>query len=118
MDTLKERGLAKGASLDNAVLVTSQKALNKRGLYFSDEFVRHKILDLIGDIALLGRPLHAHIVAIRTGHDMQLRLLRRSKQLRKPATMKGDRIMIDIAKIMKALPTRHPFSTRRPHLVE
>lgn len=81
MDTLKKRGLAKGGSLDNAVLVTSQKALNKRGLYFSDEFVRHKILDLIGDIALLGRPLHAHIVAIRTGHDMHLRLLRRLKQL-------------------------------------
>ncbi|MDD2207570.1 MAG: UDP-3-O-acyl-N-acetylglucosamine deacetylase [Aminobacterium sp.] len=81
MDALRERGLARGGNLENAILVTPHEALNQKGLYFSNEFVRHKILDIIGDLALLGRPLHAHIVAIRTGHDMHLRLVRRLKRM-------------------------------------
>ncbi|WP_286978750.1 UDP-3-O-acyl-N-acetylglucosamine deacetylase [Aminobacterium sp. UBA5514] len=81
MDDLIGRGLAKGGTLSNAILVTGKKAETEGGLRFPNEFVRHKVLDIIGDLTLLGRPLHAHIVAIRTGHEMHLRLVRRLRAL-------------------------------------
>nr|WP_321499924.1 UDP-3-O-acyl-N-acetylglucosamine deacetylase [uncultured Dethiosulfovibrio sp.] len=67
---LRDRGLSLGGSLDNAVVVDGMEVLAKGGLRFPDEFVRHKILDLIGDLSLLGRPLSAHVIAIRAGHRM------------------------------------------------
>jgi UDP-3-O-[3-hydroxymyristoyl] N-acetylglucosamine deacetylase len=73
---LREAGLALGGSLDNAVVVGEQGLLNP-GLRFPDEFVRHKMLDLTGDLSLLGRPLRAHVVAYRAGHDLHARLARR-----------------------------------------
>ena len=73
---LRENGLALGGSLDNAVVIGDDGILNP-GLRFDDEFVRHKMLDLTGDLSLLGRPLRAHVVAYRAGHDMHGRLARR-----------------------------------------
>ena len=73
---LREKGLALGGSLDNAVVVGDAGVLNSE-LRFPDEFVRHKMLDLTGDLSLLGRPLRAHIVAYRAGHDLHARLARR-----------------------------------------
>ncbi len=67
---LRERGLSMGGSLDNALVVDGMRVLAKGGLRFSDEFVRHKILDLIGDLSLLGRPLAAHVIAFKAGHSM------------------------------------------------
>lgn len=67
---MRERGLAMGGSLENALIVDGMKVMAKGGLRFSDEFVRHKILDLTGDLFLLGRPLAAHVVAFRAGHVM------------------------------------------------
>ena len=73
---LRDSGLARGGSLENAVVVGEQGLLNP-GLRFPDEFVRHKMLDLTGDLSLLGRPLRAHVVAYRAGHDLHARLARR-----------------------------------------
>jgi UDP-3-O-[3-hydroxymyristoyl] N-acetylglucosamine deacetylase len=73
---LRRAGLARGGSLENAVVVGDEGILNE-ALRFGDEFVRHKMLDLTGDLALLGRPLRGHVVAFRAGHDMHLLLARR-----------------------------------------
>ncbi|MDH5298300.1 MAG: UDP-3-O-acyl-N-acetylglucosamine deacetylase [Desulfobulbaceae bacterium] len=72
---LKEHGYALGGSLDNAVVVDRLGVLNKEGLRFADEFVRHKVLDLIGDLALLGCPLLGHVIASKSGHAQHLRLM-------------------------------------------
>jgi UDP-3-O-[3-hydroxymyristoyl] N-acetylglucosamine deacetylase len=76
VETLRRQGLALGGSLGNAVVIGEDRILNS-GLRFPDEFVRHKMLDLTGDLSLLGRPLRAHVVAYRAGHDLHARLARR-----------------------------------------
>ncbi len=65
---LLEKGLLKGGALENAVLIQGDKVLNPEGTRFPDEMVRHKILDLIGDLSLLGSRLSAHVIAICSGH--------------------------------------------------
>ena len=75
VDALRELGLAQGGSLTNAVVLDDNRVLNST-LRFDDEFVRHKILDLIGDLALLGHPLLGHVMALRAGHDLHGRLVR------------------------------------------
>lgn len=76
VEALRRRGLAKGGSLDNAVVLGAGGILNGE-LRFPDEFVRHKMLDLTGDLSLLGHPLLGHVVAYRAGHDLHARLARR-----------------------------------------
>lgn len=66
--TLLDRGLIKGASLDNAVVIKDDTILSKDGLFFPDEMVRHKILDMVGDLSLVGFDFQAHIISIRSGH--------------------------------------------------
>ncbi len=75
VERLRENGLALGGSLDNAIVVDQFGVLNKGGLRFSDEFARHKVLDLIGDLALLGFPLLGHIIAHKSGHGQHLQLM-------------------------------------------
>lgn len=70
IEMLWSSGLALGGSLDNAVVVDGYKVLNEGGLRFSDEFVRHKLIDLIGDFSLLGRRLRCHISAYKPGHTI------------------------------------------------
>jgi UDP-3-O-[3-hydroxymyristoyl] N-acetylglucosamine deacetylase len=70
---LRRIGLARGGSLENAVVLGQDSVLN--GLRYRDEFVRHKILDLIGDLALLGRPVVGHIIARNAGHDLNFQLV-------------------------------------------
>lgn len=65
---LLDKGLIKGASLDNAVIINEDVAFSKGGLYFPDEMVRHKILDMIGDLSLVGVDFEAHVIALRAGH--------------------------------------------------
>jgi UDP-3-O-[3-hydroxymyristoyl] N-acetylglucosamine deacetylase len=65
---MKRYGLARGGSLDNAVVIAENEILNDGGLRYQDEFVRHKLLDCIGDFALLGMPILAHIVTRKSGH--------------------------------------------------
>ena len=76
VEALRGAGLARGGSLDNAVVVAENRILNP-DLRFPDEFVRHKMLDLTGDLSLIGYPLRGHVVAYRAGHDMHSRLARR-----------------------------------------
>lgn len=71
---LIEHGLIKGGSLENAVVIKDDVVLSKDGLRFPDEMVRHKILDLLGDLSLVGRPFLAHIIAIRSGHSANVAL--------------------------------------------
>ncbi|MCD6420494.1 MAG: UDP-3-O-[3-hydroxymyristoyl] N-acetylglucosamine deacetylase [Synergistetes bacterium] len=77
IDELYARGLAKGGSLENAVVIGEYDILNPEGLRFEDEFVRHKVLDLMGDITFLNGRLRAHIVVLKGGHAMHLKLIKR-----------------------------------------
>ena len=74
---MRNMGLIRGASLDNAVCFTRDGVLNPSGLRMADECCRHKALDLIGDLALLGRPLLGHVIAERAGHAMHAALVAR-----------------------------------------
>lgn len=75
LEMLRKNGLARGGSLDNAIALTPDGILNSEPLRFSDEFVRHKILDIIGDLALCGQPILGHIRATRSGHGLHTMLL-------------------------------------------
>ncbi len=76
VEAMRRAGLARGGSLDNAVVVGETGVVNGT-LRFPDEFVRHKVLDLIGDLALLGAPLRAHVIAFKAGHRLHAALVRR-----------------------------------------
>ncbi|MCC5832120.1 MAG: UDP-3-O-acyl-N-acetylglucosamine deacetylase [Chlamydiales bacterium] len=71
---LMERGLIRGGSLENAVVIKDDVVFSKEGLRFSDEMVRHKMLDLIGDLSLVGFPFEAHVIAVRSGHRANVEL--------------------------------------------
>ena len=77
VEQLKANGLARGGSLENAVVIDNQGVMNPEGLRFQDEFVRHKILDSFGDFSLLGAPLLGHIRAFKAGHDLNAKLVRK-----------------------------------------
>jgi len=76
VETLRKNGLAQGGSLENAVVIGETGVLNSK-LRFEDEFVRHKILDAIGDLALLGHPVHGHLEASKAGHALHAALGRK-----------------------------------------
>lgn len=76
IERLHAAGLARGGSLANAIVVDGDRVLNPEGLRHKDEFVRHKALDMVGDLALAGHPLRAHVAACRPGHGLNNRLLR------------------------------------------
>ena len=75
VEMLLKSGLVKGGSLENVVVLDQERVMNPEGLRFPDEFCRHKILDLIGDISLFGHPLIGHVVADRAGHAMHAQLV-------------------------------------------
>jgi UDP-3-O-[3-hydroxymyristoyl] N-acetylglucosamine deacetylase len=75
-ERLRAAGLARGASMDNAVVVDGGRVVNPEGLRFDDEFVRHKLLDAIGDLALVGAPICGRFVAEQPGHALNARLVR------------------------------------------
>ena len=77
LEMLRKNGLIRGGSLENAVVLNHTRVLNPEGLRFPDEFCRHKLLDLIGDFSLFGRPLLGHVVAERAGHAMHAQLISR-----------------------------------------
>jgi len=76
VEQLRESGLALGGGLDNAVVLDEYRVLNAEGLRFADEFIRHKLLDAVGDLYLLGKPLLAAFCAHKSGHALNNRLLR------------------------------------------
>jgi len=77
VEYLKANGFARGGSFDNAIILGDKGIMNSTALRFKDEFVRHKILDLIGDLSLLGFPIHGHIIANKSGHTTNLKFLKK-----------------------------------------
>ncbi len=77
IEYLRTNGLAKGGSLENAIILGEKGVLNSSGLRFKDEFVRHKVLDSVGDLAILGFPIYGHIVANKSGHSANIKFLKK-----------------------------------------
>jgi UDP-3-O-[3-hydroxymyristoyl] N-acetylglucosamine deacetylase len=75
VDQMRAAGLARGGSLDNAVVINGHQVLNREGLRYVDEFVRHKVLDALGDLYLAGAPIIGHFRGMRSGHALNRRLL-------------------------------------------
>jgi UDP-3-O-[3-hydroxymyristoyl] N-acetylglucosamine deacetylase len=99
---LQSMGLARGGSLENAIVIGEAQVLNEGGLRFSDEFVRHKILDLIGDLSLLGMPILGRIEAVCSGHMLHARLIKELLQNKKACKISG------------AVPTAEPYWVPSP----
>ncbi|MBU6402815.1 MAG: 3-hydroxyacyl-ACP dehydratase FabZ, partial [Verrucomicrobia bacterium] len=135
IEALIKHGLIKGGSLENAVVIRDDAVLTTEPLRFPDEFVRHKILDVLGDLSLLGRPLCGHVMAIKPSHAANCELARQLvAQARRPLVAAqtfgppasapkptptaqtpvepftvGDGDVLDTMQIMKILPHRYPF---------
>jgi len=120
VELLQAQGLIKGGSLENAIVIGDERILND-GLRFDDEFVRHKILDLLGDLFLLGKFVKAHVIAIKSGHAAHVEFARRVRErigrtdqgrarsgLRVSELPRVGRQM-DMIEIQKAMPHRYPF---------
>jgi UDP-3-O-[3-hydroxymyristoyl] N-acetylglucosamine deacetylase/3-hydroxyacyl-[acyl-carrier-protein] dehydratase len=116
VEPLMEKNLIKGGSLENAIVVRGEAVLSKEPLRFADEFVRHKILDIIGDLALIGRRIRGHVVAVKPGHAVNADLARAlaREQTRRSALSvtravpRGDG-GFDTDEVMQILPHRFPF---------
>ncbi|MCK9595313.1 MAG: UDP-3-O-acyl-N-acetylglucosamine deacetylase [Candidatus Omnitrophica bacterium] len=118
VEALKKKGLGKGANYENALVVGKKGVINNE-LRFEDEFVRHKVLDLLGDLYILGQPLKGHIIALKSGHSLNLKLVKKiaqqRPQTRQPSLTSGqsyslpDGQTMDIEEIMRILPHRQPF---------
>lgn len=123
IEELIKLGKIKGGSLDCAVVIKGDKIISKEPLRFADEFVRHKILDIIGDIVLLGVPVKAHIIATRPGHALNAELTKAlfekyeawkkgGKKPAKPAPAKAEvtvETTLDVRRVLDLLPHRYPF---------
>ena len=113
IEPLIKQGKIKGGNLDCAVVIQGDKILSNEPLRYEDEFVRHKILDLIGDLALLGKPIKGHVIAIKPGHALNAKLVR---SMIESAALEDIQLptneanaVLDIGGILKRLPHRYPF---------
>ncbi len=95
VEALKSRGLARGGSLDNCIVLDQQNVVNPEGLRWSDEFVRHKTLDALGDLVTLEMPLMGHVVLYKAGHDVMNKLVR--KIIESPNSYRHVELGADIA---------------------
>ena len=106
---LQNQGLGLGANYENT-LVVGKGGVIKNKLRFNDEFVRHKILDLIGDLYLAGCPLRGHVVALKSGHSLNLKIAQKIyEQKLKTSTQGNLDAALDVSGIMKIIPHREPF---------
>ena len=113
---LLDKGLIKGGSLENAVVIRGDQVLSKEPMRFKDEFVRHKILDIIGDLSLFGRPLKGHVIAVKPGHGPNTELARalmkkqaQAMAMVPPSVTPIAGSVLDINNVMELLPHRYPF---------
>jgi UDP-3-O-[3-hydroxymyristoyl] N-acetylglucosamine deacetylase/3-hydroxyacyl-[acyl-carrier-protein] dehydratase len=112
---LMDKGLIRGGSLENAVVARGDSVLSKEPLRFADEFVRHKILDIIGDLALSGRRMNGHVIAVKPGHgpnaELTRAMVKRSNEISAmaPRPIVAGAAALDINQIMAILPHRYPF---------
>ncbi len=118
VEALMDQGLIKGGSLENAIVIGDEGIISKESLRFPNEFVRHKMLDIIGDLFLLGHRLRAHVVAVCSGHKHNIKLARTlsdyAKKLEAQALPLGigaeyENKVLNINEIKKILPHRYPF---------
>jgi UDP-3-O-[3-hydroxymyristoyl] N-acetylglucosamine deacetylase/3-hydroxyacyl-[acyl-carrier-protein] dehydratase len=127
IEFLIKNGLVKGGSLENAIVIRDDAVLTTEPLRYPDEFVRHKMLDIVGDLSLLGRPVHGHLIAVKPSHAANCELVRQivaqmNKPLRAaqafsppPAKLAAPEPLVseggamDIEQIMKLIPHRPPF---------
>ncbi len=127
IEFLIKNGLIKGGSLENAVVIRDDAVLTTEPLRYPEEFVRHKMLDILGDLSLLGRPIRGHLIAVKPSHAANCELVRRivaqmQKPLRAaqtfappppkitaPALLVAEGGAMDVEQIMKLLPHRPPF---------
>ena len=108
-DALRKEGLGKGATFSNT-LVAGQDGVVEGKLRYSDEFVRHKIGDLVGDLSLLGRPIKGTIVGARSGHALNIELVRElAKELESGMGPEPGDVLLDANAIKAILPHRYPF---------
>jgi UDP-3-O-[3-hydroxymyristoyl] N-acetylglucosamine deacetylase / 3-hydroxyacyl-[acyl-carrier-protein] dehydratase len=120
VEELRQQGLIKGGNLNNAVVIGEDTILNDT-LRFDNEFVRHKILDLVGDLYLLGQPIKAHVIVVKSGHASNVKLVQKLRQIAiqqvsgkpvakpKPAITRPVSAPLDIRRIQQILPHRYPF---------
>ncbi len=111
LESLRQAGWIKGGRLESAVVVGHDRILNDAPLRFPDEFVRHKLLDLLGDLFILGGPLLGHVTAKRSGHHGHVEFVKRLKEsLPRPGRRQGGPPdEWDITAVMDILPHRYPF---------
>ena len=122
IEELIKLGKIKGGSLDCAIVIKGDKIISKDPLRFKDEFVRHKILDIVGDLVLLGLPLKAHIIATRPGHAINAELTKalrarmdelkegaKKKPAPRPKQLLPTETSLDIRRLLDTLPHRYPF---------
>jgi UDP-3-O-[3-hydroxymyristoyl] N-acetylglucosamine deacetylase/3-hydroxyacyl-[acyl-carrier-protein] dehydratase len=116
VEPLMEKNLIKGGSLENAIVVRGDAVLSKEPLRFPDEFVRHKMLDIIGDLALIGRRIRGHLVAVKPGHAVNADLARvvvreqtRRSALAVTRALPPSEGGFDTDEVMQILPHRFPF---------
>lgn len=124
IEPLLKLGKIRGGSLDTAIVLKGDKILSKEPLRFKDEFVRHKILDIVGDLCLLGKPVKGHFIAVLPGHALNAQLakgiwdqMEAAKEGRKPKPRKpapGTTVLpheseLDIRRVLDTLPHRYPF---------
>lgn len=113
---LLDKGLIRGGSLENAVVVKDDSVMSRESMRFKEEFARHKILDIIGDLALCGKRFTGHVIAVKPGHGPNTRMAAtlakeyaRMRSMVPPVRIpKGDAVL-DIKDILKILPHRYPF---------
>jgi UDP-3-O-[3-hydroxymyristoyl] N-acetylglucosamine deacetylase/3-hydroxyacyl-[acyl-carrier-protein] dehydratase len=113
---LMDKNLIKGGSLENAIVVRGDSVLSKEPMRFEDEFVRHKILDIIGDLALVGCRIRGHVIAIKPGHGVNAELARAlAREQSRRSAMATPRLMpageggLAADEVLKILPHRYPF---------
>ncbi|MBZ0269246.1 3-hydroxyacyl-ACP dehydratase FabZ, partial [bacterium] len=113
VEPLRKAGLIKGGSLSNALVIDKDCVRSDEPLRWPDEFVRHKILDLIGDLSLLGMPVKGHVICVRGGHAVNVAFVKRlmeeakkSYRWREPGQKS---ISLDIGQIEEIMPHRYPF---------
>jgi len=112
VERLRGMGLIKGGSLKNALVFTRDGVMNEEHLRFPDECVRHKILDLVGDLSLLGAPIRGHVHAIKSGHAANVRFVRKLHELhqqKKRSSASAAPGIWDIGLIQEIMPHRYPF---------
>jgi UDP-3-O-[3-hydroxymyristoyl] N-acetylglucosamine deacetylase / 3-hydroxyacyl-[acyl-carrier-protein] dehydratase len=115
VETLRARGMIQGGTLQNAVVVKADGILNREPLRFDDEFVRHKILDFLGDLYLLGHPARGHFLSVKSGHATNVRFVQRLMADEAPGSLlagvqrNGGPVQLDIMDIQRIMPHRYPL---------